>query len=63
MSQAKIRARREELKKKLKEADRQREFILLDMRHLNEECGHPKLRDYSAMGEMGKYCPDCEYQT
>lgn len=32
-------------------------------RYVQTLCRHPDLTTYSAMGEPGKYCPDCYYQT
>lgn len=29
---------------------------------LQDECTHPHMRHYSAMGEIGNICDDCGYQ-
>lgn len=55
--------RREELMRLLSENDRQRAHITVDLRALQRLCPHPNARGYSAMGETGRVCDDCGWQT
>jgi len=57
-----IRKRRKEIEDEISEIKKSLELARLEMKHLQSQCKHPKLRKYSAMGETGNYCPDCGYQ-
>ena len=63
MTEEEIRTRRNDLEYQLKEAQAKKERVLLEMRILHTHCDHPKKHKYSAMGELGDYCPDCGWQT
>lgn len=40
----------------------EQEVLQVDFRALQRRCKHPKLRQYSVMGELGNVCDDCGYQ-
>jgi hypothetical protein len=63
MKRSEVIAERRRLFAELKKAEAHVEHIGLDLRALQRQCSHPKLHKYSAMGEIGDYCPDCGYQT
>jgi len=62
-SQKEIRERRKELDRRMAEARQVEEHVMVDYRALENECTHPKAYTYYAMGEPGRKCPDCGYQT
>ena len=63
MNQTQIKRTRREIERKLSELDRQKEDVIHEWKQLENLCKHPKLRKYSAMGEVGMVCDDCGYQT
>lgn len=63
MTRKEVIAKRKELNAELRKAQGAVKIVEAKMEALENECEHPKLRKYSAMGEIGDYCPDCEYQT
>lgn len=63
MTRKEIIARRREIWAAINTAKLAMEHHRLDLKALQAVCPHPKQRKYSAMGEIGDYCPDCEWQT
>lgn len=63
MSQADIRKRKKEIEKEIARARGQLRVAKAKLSALQEECAHPRLRKYYAMGEPGDICDDCGYQT
>lgn len=57
-----IKAERERLEDQQSEIRRQQDIIVAHFRALQRKCKHPKIREYSAMGELGRICDDCGYQ-
>lgn len=60
MDQQTITDRRKAAESKLRQADRDREHALVDLRHVQADCEHPDARSITHMGESCKHCPDCD---
>jgi predicted nucleic acid-binding Zn-ribbon protein len=58
-----IQKERADLVRRQEELRLQQDVIVAHFRALQRKCKHPKLRKYSAMGEIGDVCDDCGYQT
>lgn len=57
-----IQKERDELVRRQEELRLQQDVIVAHFRALQRKCKHPKIRQYSAMGEVGRICDDCGYQ-
>lgn len=62
MTQEEIRQKRAAIHEEAAELSEQLEIVHAKLMALQRRCTHPKLRTYSAMGELGKVCDDCGYQ-
>lgn len=62
-TQEEIRAEHDRLTERLNDAYREMEIIRAEMRVLHTRCDHPRAFTYSAMGELGRKCPDCGWAT
>jgi len=62
MSQADIRKRKKAIGVEIARIAGELTVAKAKLEALQNECTHPKVRKYSAMGETGNYCPDCGYQ-
>lgn len=63
LTQALIQQEHRDLEARRDQLRLQQDRLLADFRALQRKCKHPKLRKYSAMGEIGDVCDDCGYQT
>jgi hypothetical protein len=61
MDQSKIRKKRKEYEKKLKDLENEREMVQLKWRRLQQECEHPDKYSTSLGGEDTVVCPDCSF--
>lgn len=63
MTPEQVRAMAAEVQVRLDKANLDRQHALVDLRFVQARCDHPDKHQYSAMGELGWYCPDCKWQT
>lgn len=63
MTQEEIKQGIKELKKQIRLAEHDLEILKMKRKYWEAQCEHPNKYKYSAQGEIGDYCPDCEYQT
>jgi hypothetical protein len=62
-TQEEIRAKREDYDNQIAELHGEIEILHARKGVLRAQCKHPDAYTYSAMGELGRKCPDCGYQT
>lgn len=62
LKRQKIQQERELLEARRDEIQHQQDLLQADWKALQRRCKHPKIREYSSMGELGKICDDCGYQ-
>jgi hypothetical protein len=62
-SQEEIRAEYQRLEEKIADARGEIEIARAMQKVNRVKCKHPNAYTYSAMGELGRKCPDCGYQT
>lgn len=63
MNQQDIKEELIQIKSRLNTVRMQEDLIKVELKWLQRKCDHPEKYQYSAMGELGWYCPDCEWQT
>lgn len=63
MQQDEIIKRRDEINEQIDDAREALDIAIARKKALQRRCKHPNVRKVSSMGEIGEFCPDCEYQT
>ena len=62
-SQEQLKEEYESFKDEIAEHKGEIDILWARIRVLQTMCKHPNKYQYSAMGELGWFCPDCGYQT
>lgn len=63
MTPEQIKAQREKYNSEIAVHQGEIEILRARINVLKKQCKHPDAYTYSAMGELGRKCPDCGYQT
>lgn len=63
MTQEEIIAAHGNIQERLQELREEEEALQVEWKQLERRCEHPDAYEYSAMGELGKRCPDCGWST
>jgi predicted nucleic acid-binding Zn-ribbon protein len=63
LTQEELKEKYEYYKEQIAEHQAEIDIIRDRMKVLRVQCKHPNSYTYSAMGELGRMCPDCGYQT